>query len=147
MCQIKINGNLFNVKTFLSPKDIEKGMMNKTFKDLNCDGALFVMDDDEHHFWMKNCVISLDIVFIDGDKFFYGDTFINSHLVPSFSKSKSTFFVQKIEDSSGLNSLKLNVDNKIEAIEMIHTSESRYVYTGLISFEKKSAEKYLKNRR
>ena len=67
MCQIKINGNLFNVKTFLSPKDIEKGMMSRTFKDLNCDGALFVMDDDEHHFWMKNCVISLDIVFIDGD--------------------------------------------------------------------------------
>lgn len=67
MCNIKINKNLFNVKTLFTQKDIERGMMGRTFKDLNCDGVLFFMDKDDHHFWMKNCIISLDIIFIDGD--------------------------------------------------------------------------------
>jgi len=38
-------------------------MMNKKF-DNDFDGMLFLMDDDSHSFWMKNCIIPLDIIFI-----------------------------------------------------------------------------------
>ena len=60
---IRINKNKFNVKTVLSEKDISFGMMGKKFtKDFN--GMLFIMSSGFHSFWMKNCIIPLDIVFI-----------------------------------------------------------------------------------
>jgi uncharacterized membrane protein (UPF0127 family) len=40
-------------------------MMNKTFD--NFDGMLFIMGDGSHSFWMMNCIIPLDIIFIDND--------------------------------------------------------------------------------
>jgi uncharacterized membrane protein (UPF0127 family) len=61
--EIIINNNLFNVKPVLTSKDIQSGMMNKKFDD-NFDGMLFIMEDKEHSFWMKNCITSLDIIFI-----------------------------------------------------------------------------------
>ena len=61
--ELVINNNLFNVKTVMTRKDIERGMMGKKFnKDFN--GMLFLMDDKEHSFWMKDCITSLDIIFI-----------------------------------------------------------------------------------
>lgn len=38
-------------------------MMNKKF-DSTYDGLLFFMDEPVNHFWMKNCIIPLDIIFI-----------------------------------------------------------------------------------
>jgi uncharacterized membrane protein (UPF0127 family) len=61
--ELIINNNLFNVKCVLTYKDIQDGMMNKKFND-NFDGMLFLMKDEPHSFWMKNCVIPLDIIFI-----------------------------------------------------------------------------------
>jgi len=60
---ISINKNLFKVKTVLSNKDIQLGMMGRTFSDF--DGMFFILDKSEHCFWMKNCIIPLDIIFIN----------------------------------------------------------------------------------
>ena len=61
--KVKINNNLFDVKTLLTSKDAQKGMMGKKFD--GYDGMLFFMDKGPQSFWMKNCLVSLDMVFID----------------------------------------------------------------------------------
>ena len=64
---IRINNNKFVVKTMITPKDKSNGMMGKKFTSPN-QGMLFLMDDTDHCFWMKNCIINLDIIFISGDE-------------------------------------------------------------------------------
>jgi uncharacterized membrane protein (UPF0127 family) len=65
--KLSINDNIFKVKIQTSPEETQEGMMNKTFnKTFN--GMLFVMKNQEHCFWMKDCIIPLDIIFIDIDK-------------------------------------------------------------------------------
>lgn len=60
---IKVNSNNLNVKVVTSPEDRSEGMMFKTFNGF--DGMLFIMDKNENQsFWMKNCKIPLDIIFI-----------------------------------------------------------------------------------
>jgi uncharacterized membrane protein (UPF0127 family) len=64
---VNINNHKFNVKSVFTLKDTQNGMMGKKFnKDFN--GMLFLMDDTEHCFWMKNCIINLDIIFINGNE-------------------------------------------------------------------------------
>lgn len=63
MNEIIINNNLFNVITVIAEKDIENGMMDKSFND-KFNGMLFIMKPGHHSFWMKNCTIRLDIIFI-----------------------------------------------------------------------------------
>ncbi len=67
--ELVINNNLFNVKTVMTRKDIERGMMGKKFNK-HFNGMLFLMDDKEHSFWMKDCVTSLDIIFISVSPYF-----------------------------------------------------------------------------
>jgi uncharacterized membrane protein (UPF0127 family) len=64
---VKINDNLFSVKPVLTSKDIQNGMMGKKF-DRTFDGMLFLMKNGPHSFWMKNCIVHLDIIFIDGNQ-------------------------------------------------------------------------------
>lgn len=64
--ELIINKNKFKIKTVISSKDTSRGMMNKQFDD-TFNGMLFIMSEGEHCFWMKNCIISLDIIFIDND--------------------------------------------------------------------------------
>ena len=64
MNEVKINNNLFNVITVLTDKDIQEGMMGKKFSD-QFDGLLFFMNQGPHSFWMKNCLVPLDMVFMD----------------------------------------------------------------------------------
>ena len=60
---ISINNNKFNCKVVSSPSQIRDGMMGKTFDGF--DGMFFIMPEDgEQSFWMKNCIIPLDIIMI-----------------------------------------------------------------------------------
>ena len=61
--KVVINKYGFKVKPVYKPIDIQKGMMNNNFNS-SFSGMLFLMDDKEHCFWMKNCIIPLDIIFI-----------------------------------------------------------------------------------
>jgi uncharacterized membrane protein (UPF0127 family) len=78
--KIKINNNLFDVKTVLTSKDTQKGMMGKKF-DGSFNGMLFFMENEPHSFWMKNCLVHLDIIFIDGNVI----TKIHHNCKPCFS--------------------------------------------------------------
>ena len=61
--KVKINQNIFNVKTLIDKKSQSIGMMGKTF-DSTFDGLLFLMGGKKQCFWMKNCIIPLDIIII-----------------------------------------------------------------------------------
>jgi uncharacterized membrane protein (UPF0127 family) len=63
MNEVIINNNFFKVLTVISPKDIQRGMMGRRFNN-DFNGMLFIMDPGKHSFWMKDCIISLDIIFI-----------------------------------------------------------------------------------
>ena len=67
MNDIIINNNLFKVITVLTEKDIQRGMMGKKFDD-TYNGMLFVMEPGDHSFWMKDCNVPLDIIFIKNMK-------------------------------------------------------------------------------
>ena len=51
-------------KVLKTPNDIRLGMMGKQFNG-EFDALLFVMMMSESRFWMKNCIVPLDVVFID----------------------------------------------------------------------------------
>lgn len=65
--ELIINNNLFNVNCVMTQKDIKNGMMGKKFND-EFDGMLFLMDEGNKSFWMKNCIIPLDIIIIQNNK-------------------------------------------------------------------------------
>lgn len=64
---VKINNHQFFVKVAKHPKDIKVGMMFKTFNYPH-NAMVFMMGSGKHCFWMKNCIIPLDIVFIKNGK-------------------------------------------------------------------------------
>ena len=61
---INIGNHKFKLKVVFSQKDTSKGMMGKNF-DNTFNGMFFLMNPGEHAFWMKNCIIPLDIIFIE----------------------------------------------------------------------------------
>jgi uncharacterized membrane protein (UPF0127 family) len=61
--KVIINDNTFNVKTLIDEKSQSIGMMGKTFNE-TFDGLLFLMGGKKQCFWMKDCIIPLDIVII-----------------------------------------------------------------------------------
>jgi len=65
--KLSINKNNFDVKIVKNPEELRKGMMGKKF-DSSFNGMLFVKEPGKHCFWMKNCIINLDIIFIDNGK-------------------------------------------------------------------------------
>jgi uncharacterized membrane protein (UPF0127 family) len=77
---VKIKNNQFNVKVCNSRKEIEEGMMGKSFDGF--DGMLFFMSTGEHSFWMKNCIIPLDIIFFNTEdpRFLIIECFLSSYL-------------------------------------------------------------------
>ena len=64
--KVIIENNILKVKVCSTQKSIINGMMGKRF-DESFDGMLFFMPErTEQSFWMYNCIIPLDIIFIDG---------------------------------------------------------------------------------
>lgn len=61
--KININDNYFDVKVLTDKRSHSIGMMGKTF-DETFNGLLFLMDGDKQCFWMKNCIVNLDIIMI-----------------------------------------------------------------------------------
>ena len=62
--KVKIGDNTFTVKVMDDYRKRVEGMMNKTFNEY-FNGMLFLMTDHTNCFWMKNCIIPLDIIYID----------------------------------------------------------------------------------
>jgi len=61
--KVKINKNYFDVKVLTDSFSQSIGMMGKTFDD-SFNGMLFLMGGKKQCFWMKNCIIPLDIIII-----------------------------------------------------------------------------------
>lgn len=58
---VRIGNQLFRAEYLENAEDISKGMMGRD----NLDGCMvFKMGKGYHSFWMKDCLIPLDIVFI-----------------------------------------------------------------------------------
>jgi uncharacterized membrane protein (UPF0127 family) len=58
---VHINNKSFNAEYLSKPEEISKGMMGRD----SLNGCMvFKMGKGHHSFWMKNCLIPLDIVFV-----------------------------------------------------------------------------------
>jgi len=65
--KINLKSNPFTIKVVHEPQDLAMGMMGKNFNDF--DGMLFLMPKSgPQSFWMKDCIIPLDIIFLDKNK-------------------------------------------------------------------------------
>lgn len=63
---VTINGKKFQAEYMTKPEEISKGMMGR--KELKGCMVFKMNKKAYHHFWMKNCLIDLDIVFVLKDK-------------------------------------------------------------------------------
>jgi uncharacterized membrane protein (UPF0127 family) len=61
--KVKISKNIFKVKTLTDNYSQSVGMMGKKF-DKGFNGLLFLMGGKKQCFWMKDCLIPLDILII-----------------------------------------------------------------------------------
>jgi hypothetical protein len=58
---VTIGGKMFPGEYLTNPEDIQRGMMGRD----SLEGCMvFKMGKGHHSFWMKNCLIPLDIVFV-----------------------------------------------------------------------------------
>ena len=60
---VKINKKEFQVKVLTDKKSQSIGMKKNKFSSRN-EGLLFLMGGEEQCFWMKDCIINLDIIMI-----------------------------------------------------------------------------------
>lgn len=63
--KVQINNQQFDAEYLTKPEEIEKGMMGRSHLD-GC--MLFKLNKGHHSFWMKNCLIPLDIVFVNNNR-------------------------------------------------------------------------------
>uniref|UniRef100_A0A6C0B086 DUF192 domain-containing protein n=1 Tax=viral metagenome TaxID=1070528 RepID=A0A6C0B086_9ZZZZ len=63
-----INQATFKTKVLQKPREIAEGMMGKIFHGQPFEALLFVMKKSDSAFWMKNCIVPLDVVFIHDGK-------------------------------------------------------------------------------
>ena len=64
---VKVNKNYFKTKALIDTKSQSMGMMGRKF-DESFDSLLFIMGGRRQCFWMKNCIIPLDIIMIYNNK-------------------------------------------------------------------------------
>ena len=65
--QTHINKQVFKTKVLTNKEEIRLGMMGKKFTS-QFDALLFVMKTPTSSFWMKNCIVPLDVIFIHNGK-------------------------------------------------------------------------------
>lgn len=112
---VKIKKNFFDVKVLKDKKSIFQGMKGKRFsKDNN--GLLFLMGREKVDFWMKDCVIPLDIIFIKNNKI----TKIHHNCLPCLSDNCEKYsgegnIVLEIKGGTS-KKLGIEVDDKVEYI-------------------------------
>jgi uncharacterized membrane protein (UPF0127 family) len=58
----KIQNYIFKTKVLTNFEEYKEGMMWKKFD--NFDAMLFILKKKDQSFWMKNCIIPLDIIYI-----------------------------------------------------------------------------------
>lgn len=76
-----------------------------------------------------------DVCLILGDNIFYGDTFVNSHLIPAIEKGKPTIFGYYVDDSSRYGVIEFDEYNNVLSIEeKPKIQKSNYAITGLYMF-------------
>ena len=61
--KVKVNENIFNVKTLIDEHSQRVGMTGKEFNE-TFDGLLFLMGGNKQCFWMLDCITNLDIIII-----------------------------------------------------------------------------------
>ena len=71
--QVILNGHTINMELAVTPAQRETGLMGREFL-ADDEGILFVMPDEdpfptEVGFWMKDCLIPIDLIFISRDGF------------------------------------------------------------------------------
>lgn len=64
--KVQINNIEIPVTVCATPEKIQKGIQG--VESLNGEGYLFFLSDGDHSFWMKDCLIPIDIVFIQHGK-------------------------------------------------------------------------------
>lgn len=63
--ELQINGKVFPLEMMKSPEEMSKGMMGRD----TLEGAMgFKMGKGFHTFWMMDCLIPLDIIFVLNDR-------------------------------------------------------------------------------
>ena len=66
--EVNINDSSFKVKLCMTENSIREGMSKKRFNE-DFNGMLFLMGTTKiQNFWMYDCIIPLDILFIRGNK-------------------------------------------------------------------------------
>ena len=63
--KIQIGDYIFNAKMVSTPEDVQNGMMHSHF-DRHFNAMFFMLSENKmQSFWMKNCIIPLDMIFVD----------------------------------------------------------------------------------
>ena len=115
--QICFENKCFEVEIADTAREREIGLMNRKYLALNS-GMLFVFDQaDFHSLWMKNTLIPLDMIWIDGNNKII---FIKENAEPcetdmceSFGPNEKAKYV--LEINGGLaEEMELNIGNEIE---------------------------------
>lgn len=64
---VTLGGEAFTLELALTPEQIQRGLMQRSSLG-DHEGMIFVFPDVAgRYFWMKNCLIPLDVIFADGE--------------------------------------------------------------------------------
>jgi uncharacterized membrane protein (UPF0127 family) len=122
-----INNRCFTVELATTQSERQYGLMNRKSLDLD-KGMLFIFEDEgDHHFWMKNTLIPLDIIWINSSQ---NVVYIhknaqpcNSYYCPSIDPGKNARYV--LEINGGLSDkYNMSIGDKAN-ISYVSSSNSR----------------------
>ncbi len=106
----KFDNTILNLEVARSSQKQEYGLMNRTNISVNS-GMLFIFDDEtQRNFWMKNTLISLDIIYLDKNLKvvqLYKSTRPNQTLETYSSKIPSQFTIEVNSGWSENHNLKI----------------------------------------